>query len=137
MPSQFGPEMDHGPMSMDFTAAATARPQRDTQDTALSGMSFYRDSQGSYGGLGGTPEKPAGPLAGGFVGPSSDVQIEPRPETMRPSPARTPIIQSTDWAITPPTTAGTSILSQFAAETSTLGRSLRDGSHSSRFTEQM
>jgi hypothetical protein len=138
MPSQFGPEMDQGPMSMDFAAAERgSRPQRDTQDTALSDMSFYSDSQGYYGGLGVTPERPAGPLASRFVGPSSAVQTEPNPETMRPSPARTPIIQSTDWAVTPPTTAGTSILSTVATETGTLGRSLRDGSHSSRFTEQI
>jgi hypothetical protein len=134
MPSHFVPEMDLGPMSMDFAATAAGRSQRDTHDTAISDTSLYRDSQGYYDGLGGTPERPAGPLAGGFVGPSSAVQTEP---TMRPSPARTPIIQSTDWVITPPTTASTSILTPLAAETGTLGRSLRDGSHSSRFTEQM
>ena len=131
IPSQFVPEMDQGPMSMDFASAATRRPQRNTQDTALSDDSFYRDS------VGGIQERPAGPLAGGFVGPSSDVQTEPRPETMRPSPARTPVIQSTDVAITPPTTASTSICGLFEAEMSTLGRSLRDGSHSSKFTEQI
>jgi len=113
---------------MDF--ASTGRPQRNTQDTALSDISFYRDS------VGWIQERPAGPLAGGFVGPSSDVQTEPNPESMRPSPARTPVIQSTDVAITPPTTASTSMYFPFEVE-STLGRSLRDGSHSSKFTEQI
>ena len=127
MPSQFGSEMDQGPMSMDFAAAAAGRPQRDTQETSLSDVSFILDTQDFYGGQGGSPERPAGPLAGGFGGPLSAAQTEPRPETMRPSPARTPVIQSAEWAITPPVTAGTS----------TLGRSFRDGSHSSRFTEQM
>jgi len=130
MPSQFGIEFDHGPMSKDFTASKR-RSNRDTVETSLSDISFYRDGEGFYGGVGGSPERPAGPLAGGFGGPPTVRQIAPEPENMRPSPARTPVIhQGGSWSnmsMTPPATAGTG----------TIGRSHQDSSHSTRFTEDM
>lgn len=136
MPSQFGSEFDQGPMAMDFAAAAVGRPQRNTADTSFSDRSFYRDSQGFYGGLGESPERPAGPLAGGFAGPSTrPPQTAPSPETMRPSPARTPTIHQSGFGQTPPTTSST--LTPRQAETSTLGRTHQDGSHSTRFTEDL
>jgi len=131
MPSQFGTEFDHGPMSKDFTASYNRRSKRDTVETNLSDLSFYRDGEGFYGGMGGSPERPAGPLAGGFGEPSRPHQNAPSPENMRPSPARTPVIhQGGPWpnmAQTPPATAGSG----------TIGRSHQDSSHSTRFTEDM
>lgn len=142
MPSQFGSEFDHGPMAMDFATSAAGRPQRNTADTNLSDTSFYRESQSFFGGLGESPERPAGPLAG-FAGPSTQQpRTAPSPESMRPSPARTPVIhQGGPWSSTstqgPPTTAGTGTLNPRQADSSTLGRSLYDGSHSTRFTEEL
>jgi hypothetical protein len=91
--------------------------QRDT----LSGASFYRDSQGFYGGLG----SPA------LQNPS---QRDSGVPVMRPSPARTPVTEQGFFAappLTPPT-----------INTDLVGRShpSQDGSHlshASKFTEEV
>jgi len=85
-------------------------------ENTLSGSSFYRDSQGFYGG----PGSPASP---GVAGPSrnrdSGIPI------MRPSPARTPV--TAQGPFEPP------------QRPDGVGRShpSHDGSHGSRFTEEV
>lgn len=90
----------------------------------LSGSSFYRDSQGFYGG-------PGSPTAGASTRPESGVPV------MRPSPARTPVTSQGPFSgaaaapapLTPPPT-----------RPDLIGRShpSQDGSHvSSRFTEEV
>lgn len=97
----------------------------------LSGSSFYRDSQGFYGGSGsgqgpGSPTlAPPGPLDSSR--PISGIPI------MRPSPARTPVTEH-------PFAFGPSPQSPTLSPTRDLaGRSLvsQDGSHTSRFTEEV
>lgn len=91
-------------------------------DNTLSGSSFYRDSQGFYGG----PSSPTLIAPVGTQRPESGIPV------MRPSPARTPVTEhgpfSTNPApLTPP------------HRPDVLGRShpSQDGSHASRFTEEV
>jgi hypothetical protein len=88
-------------------------------DNTLSGSSFYRDSQGFYGG----PGSPTSSPLAGIQRPESGIPV------MRPSPARTPV---TEYGfgpapLTPP------------HRPDVLGRShpSQDGSHASRFTEEV
>ncbi|KUJ19781.1 uncharacterized protein LY89DRAFT_779685 [Mollisia scopiformis] len=94
------------------------------EPNTLSGSSFYRDSQGFYGGPG-SPST-AGP-SGTSRRPESGVPV------MRPSPARTPVTQQGPFSATPdPLTP--------PRRPDVLGRShpSHDGSHtSSRFTEEI
>ncbi|KAE8451821.1 hypothetical protein EG329_002661 [Mollisiaceae sp. DMI_Dod_QoI] len=94
------------------------------EPNTLSGSSFYRDSQGFYGG----PGSPTSAIAGPSTRPESGVPV------MRPSPARTPVTQqgpfsaATPEPLTPP------------RRPDVLGRShpSQDGSHtSSRFKEEV
>jgi len=88
---------------------------------SLSGSSFYRDSRGFYGG----PGSPTSPRAGR----DSGIPIT------RPSPARTPVIS--EGAFGPPSPAPPPI--DPPRRPDTLGRShpSRDGSHGSKFTEEV
>jgi hypothetical protein len=88
---------------------------------SLSGSSFYRDSRGFYGG----PGSPTSPRAGR----DSGIPIT------RPSPARTPVIS--EGAFGPPSPAPPPIAPPRRPDA--LGRShpSRDGSHGSRFTEEV
>lgn len=93
-------------------------------DHTLSGSSFYRDSRGFYGGPG-TPTFP--PLEthreSGQIGTP----------VMRPSPARTPVTEQGPFsAALPP-------LDPLPPRPDVLGRShpSQDGSHASRFTEEV
>jgi hypothetical protein len=87
---------------------------------SLSGSSFYRDSRGFYGG----PGSPTSPRAGR----DSGIPIT------RPSPARTPVIS--EGAFGPPSPPPPLDPPQ---RPDSLGRShpSRDGSHGSRFTEEV
>ena len=94
------------------------------KDNTLSGSSFYTDSHGFYGG-GGGPSMPPVPLsqresAGGIP-------------FMRPSPARTPTQEQSPFAFEAP------ILPPQPRRPDVLGRShvSQDGSHTSRFTEEV
>lgn len=82
----------------------------------LSGTSFYRDSQGFYGGQPSPPLEPTNRDSGVPV--------------MRPSPARTPVTEHGPFAEPPVATPPRPDL---------LGRShpSQDGSHPSRFTEEV
>jgi hypothetical protein len=89
---------------------------------SLSGSSFYRDSRGFYGG----PGSPTSPRAGR----DSGIPIT------RPSPARTPVIS--EGAFGPPKPSPVPPLEP-PRRPDALGRShpSRDGSHGSRFTEEV
>jgi len=95
----------------------------------LSGSSFYRDSHGFYGGSGNPgPSNPPG----GFSG-----QRDTGVPVMRPSPARTPVTEQSPFSdrfstVPPPP-------SPPFQRPDTLGRShpSQDGSHASRFTEEV
>lgn len=82
----------------------------------LSGTSFYRDSQGFYGGQPSPPLEP----------PNRDSGVP----VMRPSPARTPVTEHGPFAEPPVATP---------PRPDVLGRShpSQDGSHPSRFTEEV
>jgi hypothetical protein len=94
-------------------------------DHTLSGSSFYRDSHGFYGGPG-TPSFP--PLEthreSGQIGTP----------VMRPSPARTPVTEQGPFP-----TAVPPDLDPLPPRPDVLGRShpSQDGSHASRFTEEV
>lgn len=92
------------------------------EDHTWSGSSFYRDSHGFYGGAG----SPLANAAGVSATRDSGIPI------MRPSPARTPVTEHPPFALgaaplTPP------------RRPDHLGRShsSQDGSHASRFTEEV
>jgi hypothetical protein len=92
----------------------------------LSGSSFYRDSQGFYGGPG-SPSSPSHPPAGISVQRDSGVPV------MRPSPARTPVTEHSPFSTFP------APLNPPPRRPDGLGRShpSQDGSHASRFTEEV
>jgi len=88
----------------------------------LSGSSFYRDSQGFYGG----PGSPTSTVYAGTQRPESGIPV------MRPSPARTPVTEHGPFSIGPaPLTP--------PHRPDILGRShpSQDGSHTSRFMEEV
>ena len=93
-------------------------------ENTLSGSSFYRDSHGFYGGPG-TPTFP--PLEkqreSGQIGTP----------VLRPSPARTPVTEQGPFSAVP------SPLDPLPPRPDVLGRShpSQDGSHTSRFTEEV
>jgi hypothetical protein len=95
----------------------------------LSSSSFYRDSEGFYGG-------PGVPVAAAASVSREDTIAE---EKMRPSPARTPVIHHADDV--PPFRGGPSNppLSPVPKTLGTLGRSHPsfDGSRGSKFTEDV
>ncbi|KAF1834775.1 hypothetical protein BDW02DRAFT_497545 [Decorospora gaudefroyi] len=102
----------------------------------LSGSSFYQDDQGTYGGPGVSKE------FGKETGDSPTTR-EPGKMSIRPSPARTPVIRHPEDAnpfapdrnhLSPPQSPNTDLPTR-----GTLGRSLpsADGSRSSRFTENV
>lgn len=87
----------------------------------LSGSSFYRDSSGFYGGAGSPAFAP-----GSSTQPDSGIPI------MRPSPARTPVTEQGPLSpVVPPTHS--------PRRQDMVGRSRpsQDGSHASRFTEEV
>ena len=92
-------------------------------DNTLSGSSFYRDSHGFYGGPG-TPTFPAleTQRESGQIGTP----------VMRPSPARTPVTEQGPFSAVPP-------LDPLPPRPDVLGRShpSQDGSHASKFTEEV
>jgi hypothetical protein len=89
----------------------------------LSGSSFYRDSQGFYGG----PGSPS------FAPGAVPIQRDSGIPIMRPSPARTPVTEHGPFSAAP------SPLSPPPRRPDVLGRShpSLDGSHTSRFTEEV
>ena len=95
-------------------------------DLPLSGTSFYRDSQGIYGGPARSPVPPLdiNRESGQFGTP-----------VMRPSPARTPVTEQAPFSMASPP-AG---LHPLPPRLDALGRSRpsQDGSHASRFTEEV
>ncbi|KAG9233706.1 hypothetical protein BJ875DRAFT_35841 [Amylocarpus encephaloides] len=97
----------------------------------LSGSSFYRDSTGFYGGHGPTSSSPlAASPAGVMIDRESGVPV------MRPSPARTPVTEPGPWPVaTPPPLQPP----RRPGHPDGLGRShpSQDGSHASRFTEEV
>ncbi|KAI9871371.1 MAG: hypothetical protein M1830_002977 [Pleopsidium flavum] len=113
----------------------------------LSGSSFYRDSQGFYGG-------PGSPSAPGFAGPSSGPSghgLATGPDAgdkevavMRPSPARTPVTSQGGFGVLPGTPRGPS--TPKGTPPPPIGTNPRDaigrsrpsfnGSRGSRFTEE-
>ncbi|OCK79801.1 hypothetical protein K432DRAFT_58381 [Lepidopterella palustris CBS 459.81] len=100
----------------------------------LSGTSFYRDSQGFYGG-------PGMPAATPIAGKSHNTGIEK--EKLMPSPARTPVVHHPEEfpTLRGSTIAGSGSLSppQSPLLPGTLGRShpSHDGSRGSKFTEDV
>jgi len=95
----------------------------DRINNTLSGTSFYRDSQGFYGG----PGSPSFPPLGISTQRDSGVPV------MRPSPARTPVTEHGPFFSEPPP------LIPPARRPDGLGRShpSQDGSHASKFTEEV
>ncbi len=98
------------------------------EPNTLSGSSFYRDSQGFYGGVGGSSLPPAG----------ISIQRDQRDSSggtpiFRPSPARTPVTEHGPFAAVP------GPLSPPPQRPDVLGRShpSMDGSQRSRFTEEV
>ncbi len=93
----------------------------DVVDNTLSGSSFYRDSEGFYGG-------PGSPTFTALIRPESGIPV------MRPSPARTPVTEPGPFAFPNPPAPLTPPL-----RPDVLGRShpSQDGSHASRFTEEV
>jgi len=93
-------------------------------DSTLSGSSFYRDSTGFYGGPGSPPPTSFPPP------PERDSGVP----VMRPSPARTPVTEHGPFGRTPTPPPLTPPL-----RPDMLGRShpSQDGSHASRFTEEV
>jgi len=85
----------------------------------MSGTSFYRDSDGFYGGVG-----------------SSMPQRDSGVPVIRPSPARTPVTEQGPFALLPPLPPP---LTPPGKRPDGLGRShpSQDGSHTSRFTEEV
>ncbi|KAI4272659.1 MAG: hypothetical protein LQ337_005142 [Flavoplaca oasis] len=92
------------PPSIPITTGAPGAAPGHSSPVSLSGSSFYRDSQGFYGGPGqGQPEaEPASNSSSMFVGPASPPQSPTHAPSgipqgqegvavMRPGPARTPI----------------------------------------------
>ncbi|KAA6407915.1 MAG: hypothetical protein FRX48_08266 [Lasallia pustulata] len=115
----------------------------------LSGSSFYRDSQGFYGGpshpvptagAAGVASGAAGPSGQGFVPTERDKEVA----VMRPSPARTPVTLQSGFAMpsippgasTPPSTP---LPPPPPRPRDVVGRShpSLDGSRGSRFTEDV
>jgi hypothetical protein len=95
----------------------------DINANTLSGSSFYRDSQGFYGG----PGSPSFPPVGTSTQRDSGVPV------MRPSPARTPVTEHGPFSSVPPPPTPP------IRRPDVLGRShpSQDGSHTSRFTEEV
>jgi hypothetical protein len=96
----------------------------------LSGSSFYRDSRGFYGGAG----MPTSPI----VGNSSQLERhDSGTPILRPGPARTPVTTPGGPAATPP--QSTPSPGPAFRRPDALGRShpSRDGSHASKFTEEV
>jgi hypothetical protein len=89
----------------------------------FSGSSFYRDSQGFYGGPG-SPTSPSYP-------PGISHQRDSGVPVMRPSPARTPVTEQSPFSAfpAPPTPP--------LRRPDILGRPSQDGSQRSRFTEEV
>ena len=138
--------------------AASSSAARGPGGGNLSGASFYRDSQGFYGGPGSAPGTPAGSSAN-LPGPSGarDFADPGHPPegvaVMRPSPARTPVTSVGGVPSREPTPGGQPHTPQrersrdpmAAAEVGgragpdALGRSLSsfDGSRGSKFTERV
>jgi hypothetical protein len=94
---------------------------------SLGGSSFYRDSDGFYGG----PGSPGSPISPNFSRPARDSGVP----VNRPSPARTPVIS--EGAFGPPSPVSDPIPPLRRPDG--LGRShpSRDGSHGSRFQEEV
>ena len=90
---------------------------------SMSGSSFYRDSQGLYGGTGSPTQTPAG----------ISIQRDSGIPVMRPSPARTPVTEHGPFSAVPVP------LNPPPRRPDALGRSRssQDGSHASRFTEEV
>ncbi|KAL8863538.1 MAG: hypothetical protein Q9178_000219 [Gyalolechia marmorata] len=119
-----GPSSAQGqpPPSIPIVIGASGAAPGHSSPDSLSGSSFYRDSQGFYGGPGrGQPgHEPPSNSSSMFVGPASPPQspthpppgLQPAQEgiaVMRPGPARTPI--TTEGGLSPmrgPPTRGTS-----------------------------
>jgi hypothetical protein len=101
----------------------------------LSGSSFYRDSTGFYGG-GGPSHAPGSPLASNPAGVSSE--RDSGVPVMRPSPARTPVTEQGPFRslATPPPPLQPPRRHDLPDG---VGRShpSQDGSHASRFTEEV
>ena len=146
MPQQKGVAPGQGPF------AGLAPALRPSPPHSLSGSSFYRDSRGFYGGV--VPESTSGsgatepsgsptsssptfpsPLA--IAGGAKDPGTPSRKPTMRPGPARTPVI-SAPGAVPPPRPVrGTPPPTGAQDPRDLLGRShpSEDGSRASRFRE--
>lgn len=94
----------------------------------LSGTSFYRDSSGFYGGPGSPSMSPIG------ISTQRDSGIP----VMRPSPARTPVTEHGPFFPMPPPPPPINTSSP-THRPDVLGRShpSQDGSHTSRFTEEV
>lgn len=92
----------------------------------LSGSSFYRDSQGFYGGAG-SPTSPSHPPGAISFNRDSGVPV------MRPSPARTPVTEQSPFSAFP------APLDPPPRRPDVLGRAppSQDGSQRSRFTEEV
>jgi hypothetical protein len=92
----------------------------------MSGSSFYRDSQGFYGGAG-SPTSPSHPPGAMSFNRDSGVPV------MRPSPARTPVTEQSPFSEFP------APLDPPPRRPDDLGRShpSQDGSQRSRFTEEV
>lgn len=93
-------------------------------DSTLSGSSFYRDSTGYYGGPG-SPPPSSSPVM-----PERDSGVP----VMRPSPARTPVTEHGPFGPPAPPVPLTPPI-----RPDLIGRShpSQDGSHASRFTEEV
>lgn len=154
-----GPSSSRGaaPPSIPIVTAAPGAPGHASPES-LSGSSFYRDSQGFYGGPGqgqAGPEPPSN-SSSMVVGPASPPQSPIHPPTgalqppegvavMRPGPARTPV--TTQGGLSPmrgPHTRGTPPPPQIPGTIQErprdgLGRShpSMDGSRGSRFAENI
>jgi hypothetical protein len=118
----------------EFSSGITADEAAALRAGTISETSFYRDSQGFYGGTGVDPSTEIGPATDPFADK----------ETLMPSPARTPVVHQ---PYTFPSAGNDSTLASpplspmpaTAAGPGTLGRShpSHDGSRGSKFTEDV
>ncbi|CAG8975123.1 hypothetical protein HYALB_00004422 [Hymenoscyphus albidus] len=103
----------------------------ETNTMSMSGSSFYRDSTGHYGGPGSSFEPPVPPVG---IGTDRDSGVP----VMRPSPARTPVTEHGPFGVLPPPLPSLEPPRR-PSQPDGLGRShpSQDGSHASRFTEEV
>ncbi|KAL3426939.1 hypothetical protein PVAG01_00448 [Phlyctema vagabunda] len=103
------------------------------RENTMSGQSFYRDSQGFYGGDGGNAGR--GSVLPNLVNPNREsaggIPI------MRPGPARTPVTQQGPFVFPSPPRTPPQPADMVGPDAIRRSNISQDGSHASRFTEEV